>query len=124
MTNLKALLAEATVDSTNLTKATVEWTRKVEGKATTSTLDIFIVVDVSFAASDRIYLGTAQQSNDPSRMARVIAERVRFGENGEEAMTFEQAAKLQPSLGWALVIAVNEFDKTQITEEDEEGAKD
>ena len=124
ITNLKDLLAEATVDTTNLLPKTVEWSRVGEdGKTVTSTLDVFIVKDVSFASSDRIYLGD-NKTQDSSRMARTVAERVRFGAKGEESMTFEQASNLKPTLGWALASAVYEFDKEHNPKvEDEESAK-
>lgn len=121
-TDLKDLLAEATVDASNLVSRSVVWERVgSDGETVTSTLDVFIVVDVSFAASDRIYLG-GDKAQDSTRMARIIAERVRFGK-GDQAMTFEQASNLKPSLGWALAEAVYAFERERAPKTEEENAK-
>lgn len=50
----------------------------------------------------------AQNHDTRSRSAHLISLYVRFGEHGEEQMTYDQAYNLAPSLGWALVTAINE----------------
>lgn len=110
-TILQDLLAEATVDSSKMESKQVTWTRlDNDGKEVSSVYDIFIIVEPSFASSDRMLLGDPR-AQDASRQARTIAERIRFGKKGEEAMTFAQASALKPTLGWALASAVYEFDK-------------
>jgi hypothetical protein len=112
MTNLKDLLAKATVPPTQkLVKRSSKWeTLDEQGVPVTYEFDFFIVEQISFAASDRIYLGSRTE-NDKSAAARAIVERVRLGEDGEEQLTLEQVHDLDPALGWALISAVNAFDK-------------
>lgn len=109
--NLNDLLAQATVKASGLVKRSIEWKHYNDaGQPVTDVYDVFIVKDVSFAASDRIYLGDIK-SQDSSKHARLISERVRFGEKGEDVMTPEQASNLEQNLGWALVMAVHDLDK-------------
>lgn len=109
--NLKDLISKATVSADSLVKRTVVWEHyNDEGKETTDTFDVFMVRDVSFAASDRIYLGDPN-SPDSSRHARLISERIRLGEEGTERLSFEAAGSLKQSLGWALAKAISDFDK-------------
>lgn len=112
MTNLKDLLAKATVPPTQkLVKLSSSWeTIDENGNPVTYDFDFFIVDQISFAASDRIYLGSRSEE-DKSAAARVIVERVRLGETGDEQLTLEQVHNLHPSLGWALISAVQAFDK-------------
>lgn len=110
--NLKDLISKASVLTTDaLVKRSVVWEQKdSEGNEVTDTFDVFIVRDVSFAASDRIYLGDPN-APDSSRHARMISERIRLGDNGDEKLSFEDASNLKSSLGWALARAVSDFDK-------------
>lgn len=50
----------------------------------------------------------SQNTDTRSRSAHLISLYVRFGDHGEEHITYEQAYNLAPSLGWALVTAINE----------------
>lgn len=107
--NLNDLLAKATVNSSALVKRPIEWKRQGEnGELITDNFDVFIVSDISFAASDRIYLG---DNTDSSRQIRSIVERIRLGEEGTERLTIEQASNLEQNLGWALFSAILAFDK-------------
>lgn len=109
--NLDDLLSKATVKQSNLVKRSVIWERANEsGETVKDEWDIFIVKEVSFAASDRIYLGDLR-SQDSSKNARLISERVRFGEDGTQVMSAEQASNLDDKLGWALAMAVYDLDK-------------
>jgi hypothetical protein len=112
MTNLADLLAYATVSPNTLVKKEVEYKlpHPETKEETTYTADIFVVKEVSFAASDRINLGD-RNAQDASRHARLISERVRLGENGEERLSAEQASRLHPSVGWAFLTAVLDVDK-------------
>jgi len=111
LTNLKDILAAATVANSNeLVEKEIKWAQdEVEYTAT-----IGIVANISFAASERITIGSAK-TRDTERLARNIVERVRFG---GEKMSFEDAANLHPSLGWALVTAVYEFDESRKPKEE------
>lgn len=113
LTNLKDILAAATVANSNeLVEKEITWKQgepEVEYTAT-----IGIVANISFAASERITIGSAK-TRDTERLARNIVERVRFG---GEKMSFEDAANLHPALGWALVTAVYEFDESRKPKEE------
>lgn len=49
-----------------------------------------------------------EDNRSRSRSAHLISIYVRFGEEGDEQMTYAEAYGLAPSLGWALVTAINE----------------
>jgi hypothetical protein len=108
--NKKDLIAQAAVDS-SLVKRPVEWKRvNAEGVEVTDNYDVFVVKDISFAASDRVYLGD-NTTGDSSRYARLISERIRLGTKGEERFTHEEASALESSLGWSLVKTITDYDK-------------
>lgn len=110
ITNLSELLAKAKVDPTKLVKRSVEWKHlDDEGNEVADIFDVHIVVDISFAAQERIYLGDDLSDVDTGRMARAISERLRFGEDGKEKMTHEQASMIHPTLGIALTKAINDY---------------
>lgn len=112
--NLATLLAKATVKKEILVKKSVKWERPdaETSEELVDEFDVHVVTNLSFAAQDRILLGENRQM-DTSQMARAISERIRFGEGGDEKMTVEQAARLEPSLGWALVSIIGEVTKAQ-----------
>jgi len=113
LTNLKDVLAAATVANSNeLVEKEITWTQGDDEYTAT----IGIVANISFAASERITIGSTK-TRDIERLARNIVERVRFG---GEKMSFEDAANLHPALGWALVTAVYEFDESRKPKETEE----
>lgn len=116
LTNLKDILAAATVANPHeVVEKEITWKQDdQEYKAI-----IGIVVNVSFAASERITVGSVK-AQDAERLARNIVERVRFA---GEKMSFEDAANLHPALGWALVSAVYEFDESRKPKEEKEEAK-
>jgi acyl-CoA synthetase (AMP-forming)/AMP-acid ligase II len=110
MTSLKDLLAKATFDPNQLVKRSVEWNTTVNGEEVKNVFDIFIVSQLSFAASDRIYSGS-RKDNDDSAQCRMIVERVRLGENGEERIPLEVARTFPAPLGWAIASAVYKLDE-------------
>lgn len=115
MANLKHLLAKATVSPTQkLVKRSASWESSSEvdqyGVPVTYEFDFFIVDAISFAASDRIYLGSREET-DKSTAARLIVERVRVGEEGEDKLPLDLVHRLDPKLGWALTTAINAYDK-------------
>lgn len=121
VTNLKDILAIATVVNPNeLVEKEIKWKQlDAAGVEHEYTATIQIVVNISFAASERITIGS-RESQDTERLARNIVERVRFG---GEKMSFEDASKINPNLGWALVSAVYEFDKSREPQKETEEAK-
>lgn len=102
ITNLSELLAVASIEATTLIKKSVQWKQPgKDGKEIEYSADVFIISDISFSAQERIYLGDSS-TIDAGRMSRAISERLRFGEDGSEKMSHEQAANLHPSFGFAL----------------------
>lgn len=106
--NLETLLKKGTVKKADLVTKTVTWKHFDEetGKELTDIFDVHVIANLTFAAQDRILLGG--HASDSSQMARVISERIRLGDGASEQMTFEQAALLEPDLGWLLVAAIRE----------------
>lgn len=106
LTNLKDILAAATVANPDeYVEKEITW--KQGDQEYTATVQI--LANISFAASERITLGTMKSEN-AERIARSIVERVRF--SGEK-MSFDQASSLTPELGWALAMAILDFDKSK-----------
>lgn len=104
--NLSDILAKATVSS-ELVKRPVVWEKTdSEGNKTEEKFDVFVVSDASFAAVERIYLGDSENSG---QMGRTICEYIRFGEDGSQKMTTEQASNLDPTLGMAFMTTLRKF---------------
>jgi len=116
---LKELLELGTVPDADLEKKEITWTSKKDGKE--RTFDIFIVTEVSFATAERIYT-EKPQNLDSSRMSRIISERVRL-DDGTTSFSPEQAARLEPALGYALVAAVFEYDQANSGDKESDAAK-
>lgn len=117
--DLASILATQTVTSEELVPQEVTW--KDENGAE-SVYTVFVVSEVSCAASDRIILGDPKYP-EAGRFARIIAERIRFSEDGTSRMTARQASLLKDGLAVALVATVSAFDKSKNPETEEEGAK-
>jgi hypothetical protein len=84
----------------------VEWKHKDEesGEEVIDKFNVFVVRQNFATMSDVI-------KNDApgfSRVSAIIASCVRFGDSGEEVITYEEACALHPMLGGALLKAVNE----------------
>lgn len=111
---LQELLKKATVTQTKLLKKTVEWTQfnDTTGEDDELTADVHIVTNLKFAAQERIVVADAAHA-DVTQWSRAISERLRFGEDGTEQMTFEQARDLHPNLGWALVAIIMAYQDEQ-----------
>ena len=100
------------VDPT-LVKKNVTWRKKDEdGKEEDVNFDIFVRKN-SFGVMDALASGI---SGDKSQRSMLIAQAIRFGDNGEESMPYEKAYSLDQSLAIALVGAwmeVNNIGKTE-----------
>lgn len=101
ITNLSELLAKAAIQEP-MVKRTGEWVHEdANGNTVTETFQVFIIKDISFSAQEKIYLGD-DECPEAGTMSRGISERLRFGENGTEKLTYKQAAELPSSLALAL----------------------
>lgn len=98
--NLKELKAAGVFVSADHVKRSVEWKNPHTGQA--YTFDIWVKRQ-SFGALERLLLA----SDDRSKSATHIAECVLLGEHAE-AMTYEDAYQLEPSLARELLVAVRE----------------
>lgn len=105
----------------------VEWTRidEATGEVVTDTFTVH-VLRKAVGWMDRAYR-IAAGATEHSRTAAVIAEGVRFGKNGEEQMSYEQAAALDLSLANALLDAFNrvnrrDFDPKNLQQKTSSGA--
>ena len=111
--NLEQLLSSVATPVLKLVPRTVEWPVKdpQAGVVRKEELKLFVVDDLTFAASERIYLG----DKGFGRNARVISERLRFGDNEKSAqqMSYAQAADLPDEYGWILLTVVAQYDKEQ-----------
>jgi len=96
----------------------VTWTHEdpVTGEIVDDTFTVF-ALRLSVGWVDRI---AARRVNDPetSRSAAMISEGLRFGENGKEKMSYEDACLLDPTLARVLMNAFN-----RVREAAEEEAK-
>lgn len=117
--DLASVLATQTVISETLVPQEVTWK---DENGVDSVYTVFVVSEVSCAASDRIILGDPKYP-EAGRFALTIAERIRFSEDGKQRMTAGQASTLKDALAIALVAAVRDFDKAKYPEAEEEAAK-
>lgn len=112
--NLKELLERGTVKQSDLLKKSSKWesVNDLTGEPETIKFDVFIVPqsNLSFAAHQKIMLPDSKTA-DLGQWACAISERLRFGDEGEEKMTVDQAANLAPELGWALVNVLLDYNK-------------
>lgn len=83
-----------------------------------SEFDVFITTKVSFVSSERMLAGD-RFNVQGSKAAMVISERIRFGEKGEERISYQDACALPPDLGWSLFQVVQDY----LAEVKEEEAK-
>lgn len=114
LTQLKAKGAFVTTDAA---LEPIVWTHRTpDGTELTDTFDVH-VLRVSFGVLER----AGKQENSASAL---IAACVRFGEDGDEAMTYEEACALDPGLAAKLVEAVNRVNRVGDKEEDEDEGKD
>ena len=84
--NIEDLKANGGIVESQLTQRTAYW----NGSEIT-----FYVRKLSFGDVDRIYNG---ENLDASQAAEMISKAVRLGDNGDEALTYEQAYSLDPNL--------------------------
>lgn len=108
--NLKQLKAKGGIVDGALVKKEVTWAHAdpVTGKDVTEKFDVHVRRQ-SFGVIERLFSpGEAEQS----RNAKYIAASVFLGEEGAEALSYEDAFSLESSLGFAILTAVNEANGT------------
>lgn len=104
--NLQDILNRATVKPEELKKVNGEWTHldPKTGKVITEKFSFFVVTEMTFASYTMLARVGGKYDRDAAAVA--ISERCRFGESGEESLTIEQAANLDPTFGFALIEAM------------------
>lgn len=102
---LEQLMARGAVVSAEPVKVDVKWTHD-DPETGEEVVDEFSVhvLKRSFGAVERLW----SAAEDKSRSAMIISECVRFGEAGEERMTYEQAYQLEPGLATVLLDAYSQ----------------
>ena len=98
--NLKELRAKGAFVSAHPIKKAVVWKHEDAENA----FDVY-VRKLSFGDYERLFLA---ESDDRSRMARVLCETVKLGDGGNESLSYEDAYQLDASLARVLLDAVNE----------------
>lgn len=85
-------------------KVPVSWTRFVDeaNEDVTDNFDVF-VLKTSFGNVEKMWTS----GDEKSKSAILITECLRFGENGEERLSYEQAYSLDPGLAAELMTAYN-----------------
>lgn len=103
--NIAELIQRGALVGGELVKVEVKWTHPVEGVDEDITDAFFVHIErQSYRHVERML----SSPEDRSRGAQIISEHVRFGDAGEEKMTYEQALALDPGLAAALLSAYNE----------------
>jgi hypothetical protein len=97
------------VDSQKVRKEVV-WNRpdSLNGEMIAQTLVVHVRRH-SFGVIERLF---AEQESSHSRNAHYLAASISLGEEGEEALSVEDAFNLEPSLGFLLLNAINEVNGT------------
>lgn len=107
--NLQKLTEAGGFVSAELVKKEVEWSHvdKQTGETIDDKFDVYVKRQ-SFGVIQETFAG----KSDREKSAAYIASSLRFGVDGCESMTYEQAYQLDPSLAFKLVAAAAEVNKT------------
>lgn len=108
--NLKQLKAKGGIVDAQLIRKEVSWTHldSKSGKEVTDTFTLHIRRQ-SFGVIERLF---AQGETEQSRNASYIAASVSLGAEGTEALSYDDAYSLEPSLGFLMLNAINEVNGT------------
>ncbi|AZE65662.1 phage tail assembly chaperone family protein, TAC [Pseudomonas synxantha] len=107
--NLTELKAAGGLVGGAMVKKAVVWKHEdAKGKPVTDKFSIFVMPQ-SFGMIEKLFSANEPQE---SRNAKYISTCVTLGENGEEAISYEDAYRLNPGLGWAILAAVHEVNNT------------
>lgn len=121
--DLKTLLQKGALVTGEMVQKGVEWVHEdlESGEEVTDQFVVHILKRMSFGAFDRVY-GNAG-SLDKSKAATLISEVVRFGEDGKEKLSVEQAHELHPGLAMVLVNAAHKvYEETKAERDAKKGA--
>lgn len=97
--NLKELRAKGAFVSAHPVKKSVTW----QSESGEVAFDVYIK-RLSFGDYERLFLA---ESDDRSRMARVLCETIKLGDEGKETLSYQDAYQLDASLARVLLDAVN-----------------
>ncbi|OPA92403.1 hypothetical protein BFW87_17480 [Pseudomonas fluorescens] len=108
--NLKQLKAKGGIVDGQPVKKDVSWTHldSKTGKEVTDTFTLHIRRQ-SFGVIERLFTGGESAQ---SRNASYLAASVMLGAEGDEALSYDDAYSLEPSLGFVILNAVNEVNGT------------
>ena len=107
--NLTELKAAGGLVGGAMVKKAVVWKHEdAKGKPVTDKFSIFVMPQ-SFGMIEKLF---SASDSEQSRNAKYISTCVTLGENGEEAISYEDAYRLNPGLGWAILAAVHEVNNT------------
>lgn len=108
--NLKQLKAKGGIVDGALVKKEVTWVHAdhATGKDVADKFTVHIRRQ-SFGVIERLF---APDEAEQSRNAKYIAASVLLGDDGNEALSYEDAFSLESSLGFAILAAVNEANGT------------
>lgn len=109
--NLKQLKAKGGIVDAQPVKKDISWTHldSKTGKQVTDTFTVYIRRQ-SFGVIERLF---SQGESAQSRNASYLAASVSLGAEGDEALSYDDAFGLEPSLGFVILNAVNEVNGTQ-----------
>ena len=109
--NLKQLKAKGGIVDAQPVKKDISWTHldSKTGKQVTDTFTLHIRRQ-SFGVIERLF---SQDESAQSRNASYLAASVSLGAEGDEALSYDDAFGLEPSLGFVILNAVNEVNGTQ-----------
>jgi hypothetical protein len=88
-------------------KTSVKWNtgkKDAAGEDIVHQFEVFIIRQ-SIGSVEKIY---SDKDEDRSKMAMTLSKSVKFGEKGEESLTYEAAYQLDQSLALALIEAIKE----------------
>lgn len=104
---LAELEARGGMVDASLVKKNITWKRTDEdGNVDEVNFDIFVRKN-SFGIIDT----QMRSADERSKSALLISNGVRLGDNGEEAISYEQAYRLDPALAYSMVQAFMEVNK-------------
>jgi hypothetical protein len=117
MISINEILKTAVVDTPELVRLSSSWTHidKITGEEITDNFDFWFVKSITFAAHRRVFSAAEGSKEDviADRDARMLSESCRFGENGDERLSYDQVKKLDPAFAYALFFAIQKYQESE-----------